>query len=154
MRGGARFHDAVTATWVALDLGRSIRKYLRKNGPSRPASEPPQEIHTIGAAGSLKASIQASEYFAPQPQTNRSEFCVSELRIKGADTSSDTRACRDGTITISPYCRVLGCRLVFPSGFLIWSTPRVAILHLLHWQRSPILSPISPGGPAAACPLA
>jgi hypothetical protein len=52
----------------------------------------------MGTSGSLEASIRASQYFAPHPQTKRSEFCVRELRLKGGDTSNDTRAWEDAAM--------------------------------------------------------
>jgi hypothetical protein len=52
----------------ARRFGRSVRKYLRTNGPSRPSSEPPQDKHVISRSvvGSRGASARTSKYFAAQ----------------------------------------------------------------------------------------
>ena len=52
----------------ARRFGRSVRKYLRTNGPSRPFSEPPQDKHVISqtGVGSRGPSARTSKYFAAQ----------------------------------------------------------------------------------------
>jgi hypothetical protein len=78
-QGAARNHDAFSRAADAF-LGRSIKKYLRKNPPSRPESGPPQEMHAIALTGSAEASMRVIWYFAPQTgQTNATGFCISGI---------------------------------------------------------------------------
>jgi hypothetical protein len=50
-------------------LGRSTRKYLRKNSPSRPCKGPPQERQATSQSGTaaIGASTLTRRYCAPQP---------------------------------------------------------------------------------------
>jgi hypothetical protein len=62
-------------------LGRSIRKYLLKNSPSRAASGSPQVIHATGGVGSFDASMWVSWYLAPQHGHRNSTDLFMELIV-------------------------------------------------------------------------
>src|SRR5580704_17979562 len=55
----------------------------------------PKEMHPIGTAGSPKASMRASQYLAPHPQTKCSKPCVRETWRSGSDACESTRACKE-----------------------------------------------------------
>jgi hypothetical protein len=82
-------------------LGRSIKKYLRKNVPSRPESGSPQEMHAIGLVGPVEASMRVRQYFAPQVgQRNVGVFCIGRVWRSAASKSNKTPNSRFSVLKI------------------------------------------------------